>query len=60
MKTAITARPGASPALLACLLAGAATIFAALPARASSHREAPFITEHPKVDGTDFYAFRSL
>jgi hypothetical protein len=26
---------------------------------ASSHREAPFITEHPKVDGTDFYAFRS-
>jgi Domain of unknown function (DUF4331) len=29
------------------------------PAMASSHREAPFITEHPKVDGTDFYAFRS-
>jgi hypothetical protein len=29
------------------------------PALASSHREAPFITEHPKVDGTDFYAFRS-
>jgi Domain of unknown function (DUF4331) len=28
-------------------------------ALASSHREAPFITEHPKVDGTDFYAFRS-
>lgn len=26
---------------------------------ASSHREAPFITEHPKVDGTDFYMFRS-
>ena len=34
---------------------------AALPlaAIASSHREAPFITEHPKVDGTDFYMFRS-
>jgi hypothetical protein len=35
---------------------------AALPAhhsRASSHREAPFITEMPKVDGTDFYMFRS-
>ena len=28
-------------------------------ALASSHREAPFITEHPKVDGTDFYMFRS-
>ena len=26
---------------------------------ASSHREAPFITEVPKVDGTDFYMFRS-
>jgi hypothetical protein len=26
---------------------------------ASSHREAPFITELPKVDGTDFYVFRS-
>ena len=28
-------------------------------ATASSHREAPFIAEHPKVDGTDFYMFRS-
>ncbi|HEY0820443.1 MAG TPA: DUF4331 family protein, partial [Rhizobacter sp.] len=26
---------------------------------ASSHREAPFITASPKVDGTDFYMFRS-
>ncbi len=26
---------------------------------ASSHREAPFIAENPKVDGTDFYMFRS-
>lgn len=26
---------------------------------ASSHREAPFITKMPKVDGTDFYMFRS-
>jgi hypothetical protein len=25
----------------------------------SSHREAPFITTSPKVDGTDFYLFRS-
>ncbi|MES2918498.1 MAG: DUF4331 domain-containing protein [Pseudomonadota bacterium] len=28
-------------------------------AQASSHREAPFITRQPKVDATDFYAFRS-
>jgi hypothetical protein len=28
-------------------------------AEASSHREAPFITRTPKVDGTDFYMFRS-
>lgn len=26
---------------------------------ASSHREAPFITRNPKVDGTDFYLFNS-
>ena len=26
---------------------------------ASSHREAPFITKNPKVDGTDFYMFQS-
>ena len=34
---------------------------AALPtqSRASSHREAPFITENPKVDATDFYLFAS-
>ncbi len=29
------------------------------PSHASSHREAPFITKQPKVDGTDFYMFRS-
>lgn len=28
-------------------------------ARASSHREAPFVTERPKVDATDFYLFNS-
>ncbi len=34
---------------------------AALPMAvfASSHREAPFITTRPKVDGTDFYLFNS-
>jgi Domain of unknown function (DUF4331) len=30
-----------------------------LAGNASSHREAPFITELPKVDGTDFYMFNS-
>lgn len=30
-----------------------------MQAQASSHREAPGITERPKVDGTDFYMFRS-
>ena len=30
-----------------------------LVAHASSHREAPFIAGAPKVDGTDFYMFRS-
>jgi Domain of unknown function (DUF4331) len=35
-------------------LLGASTI-----AQASSHREAPFITTTPKVDGTDFYMFNS-
>jgi len=41
-------------ALVAAILA-----FTAVRASASSHREAPFITEMPKVDGTDFYMFRS-
>jgi len=30
-----------------------------LASLASSHREAPFITAHPKVDGADYYMFRS-
>ena len=45
------------------LLKGSAALGLALacvdPAFASSHREAPFITKNPKVDGTDFYMFRS-
>ena len=32
---------------------------AAMPAQASSHREAPSITGSPKVDATDFYMFSS-
>ena len=34
-------------------------LISALPAQASSHREAPYITNQPKVDGTDLYMFRS-
>ncbi len=37
---------------------GALIIVPAL-AEASSHREAPFVSKNPKVDGTDFYAFES-
>ncbi len=46
-------RFAATPVLAAVLLACAAG------AGASSHREAPFIATSPKVDGTDFYMFRS-
>ena len=42
----------------ACLLMIAAT-GAVTGSMASSHREAPNITNSPKVDGTDFYMFRS-
>jgi len=37
----------------------AVAVAAAGTANASSHREAPFVAAHPKVDGTDFYLFRS-
>lgn len=37
----------------------AAAAFAAPMSLASSHSEAPFIKEIPKVDATDFYMFRS-
>jgi hypothetical protein len=37
----------------------AAALLSATGAQASSHREAPFITTSPKVDGTDFYMFMS-
>ncbi len=42
-----------STALVAALVGATGTVMA------SSHREAPAITEHPKVDGTDMYLFRS-
>ena len=37
----------------------AASVALAPYGMASSHREAPAITEDPKIDGTDFYMFRS-
>jgi Domain of unknown function (DUF4331) len=36
-----------------------AVLLLSLAALASSHREAPLITTQPKVDGADFYLFRS-
>src|SRR5215470_10010469 len=48
-RTALTALGAAS--VLTMLWAG--------DSAASSHREAPFITKNPKVDGTDFYMFQS-
>lgn len=45
---------------LTVALATAASIaLPGLEAHASSHREAPYITQHPKVDATDFYMFTS-
>ena len=45
-----------------CWIGGALALATALTPNivsASSHREAPFITKNPKVDGTDFYMFNS-
>jgi hypothetical protein len=52
----------AKSVLRARLLPVAAAVIGAVAvpsAYASSHREAPYITTRPKVDGTDFYMFRS-
>lgn len=47
-------------ATLHAITAAIATLFiVGGNAQASSHREAPFLTKAPKVDGTDFYMFRS-
>src|SRR3712207_6812572 len=47
-------------ALAGLLVAGAAAFGAnAAPAAASSHREAPMISQDPVADGTDVYAFVS-
>ena len=47
-----------SPRLLP-LVAALCACACSLGVQASSHREAPFITTQPKVDGTDFYLFNS-
>jgi hypothetical protein len=63
MNPSRSCRPAASRILVlrtvaaAVVALGAASAMA--PSLASSHREAPFITTSPKVDGTDFYMFRS-
>ena len=44
---------------LTSLALGMSILAASTLVAASSHREAPFITTMPKVDGTDFYMFRS-
>ena len=54
----LPARLRATP-IVAALLAATAGLAVMPSAFASSHREAPFITTSPKVDGTDFYMFRS-
>lgn len=43
----------------AMLAATIAALCSPMAAHSSSHREAPFITNFPKLDGTDLYAFRS-
>ena len=53
--TAIPFPRASAPLLVAAALACAL----APPAKASSHREAPFIATQPQVDATDFYMFRS-
>jgi hypothetical protein len=45
--------------LRAPLLTALCATLALPPAEASSHREAPSISGSPRVDGTDFYMFRS-
>jgi len=46
-------------ATITTLALGGISTLVTTTALASSHREAPFITSMPKVDGSDFYMFRS-
>src|SRR5580658_4661890 len=58
MTSNLPARRAPANALVWIAAAGL-PLLAVTPLQASSHREAPFITTHPKVDGTDFYMFNS-
>ena len=51
--------PITAPLAMPIVMLGAATLLLPVTTLASSHREAPFITEQPKVDATDFYMFNS-
>lgn len=44
---------------LSAIALAVSTLATMVPAQASSHREAPFIARMPKVDGADFYLFKS-
>jgi hypothetical protein len=52
-------KPAFRKAVLPAIVAAAVGTCWAVPAGASSHREAPFIASQPQVDATDFYMFRS-
>lgn len=49
----------ARTSVVQCAAVLGVALLASTAAYASSHREAPFITQNPKVDGTDFYMFTS-
>jgi hypothetical protein len=55
----MTTLPTRSSRLLLSTLAASLYGLAALPAGASSHREAPFLAMNPTIDATDLYMFRS-
>jgi len=57
--TAATSTATATVAVLAGLAMVVGIVATGPRARASSHREAPLITQTPKVDATDFYMFTS-
>ena len=59
MVSTLRARRATALNSFALVAAAALPLAATVPSQASSHREAPFITTRPKVDGTDFYMFNS-
>lgn len=57
MRSYVGARPRATSAAIALGLAGVLAATSLSVSDASSHREAPLITEDPVADNTDLYAF---